>query len=282
MRRKLSLAIGGLMLLLCTQASWVFAQGEDEILARIGKEVITRIDYEARLKSLPPGKRQEFEHFEKKKELLDNMIKARLLVVEGTNRGMTENPDIQARLRMIRDDYITQEYVRDYIEKKVEVTEEEVKVSYETNPEFRERDYIKMSQIVVEKEEEANEILKSLKKGENFKKLARERSMDPASKYIGGELDWFEKGKGEREIEEALATLEKGAISEIVKVQGKYYILKLEDRRTSPRPPFPKVKDSIIKELRYKKLADLVDKEIEELKKKITIETYYDKLKTEK
>lgn len=282
MKGMLRWMMGGLILFSFAQGSRVFAQEADEILAKVGKEVITRTDYETRLKSLPSGKRQEFEDFEKRKELLDNMIKTRLLVVEGTNRGMTENSDFQAKLRMIRDDFITQEYVRTYIEKEVEVTEEEVKIYYDTNPEFKERDYIRISQIVVEKEEEAKEILESLKKGENFKKLARERSVDPVSKYAGGEVEWFEKGKGEKGIEEALSKLEKGAMSEIVKVRGNYYILKLEDRRTSPKPPFLKVKDNILRQLRYKKVTQLVDKEIEELKKKITVETFYDKLKAEK
>jgi peptidyl-prolyl cis-trans isomerase C len=255
---------------------------DDEVLARVGNEAITRIDYETRLKSMPPGKRQEFEDFEKKKELLDNMIKARLLVVEGTNKGMMEKADLQAKLRAIRDDFITQEYVLAYIEKKVEVTEEETKAYYESSPEFRARDVVKMSQIVVEKEAEAKEILKSLKKGENFKKLAREKSADPVSKYQGGEVEWFEKGNEDKEIEEALLKLEKGGISDIVKAKGNYYILKLDDRKTIPQPPYLKVKDEILRNLKRKKLLEIVGEEIEDLKKKITIETFYDKLKTEK
>jgi parvulin-like peptidyl-prolyl isomerase len=234
MEKMLKLTIAGLMLFSFIQVVEAIAQGEDEILARVGKEVITRLDFETRLKSIPPGRRQEFEAFEKRKDLLDKMIKARLVVVEGTNKGMMENPDLQAKLRAIRDDLITQEYVRAYIEKKAEVTEEETKAYYESSPEFRERDLVKMSQIVVEKEEEAKEILKSLKQGENFKKIAREKSLDPVSKFQGGEVEWFEKGQGEKEIEEALSKLEKGGISEIVKAKGNYYILKLDDEKTFP------------------------------------------------
>ena len=282
MEKMLKLAIAGLILASIIQTAEAFAQGEDEILAKVGKEVITRLDFETRLKSMPPGRRQEFEGFEKRKEFLDKMIKARLLVVEGTDKGMMEKPDLQAKLRAIRDDFITQEYVRAYIEKKVEVTEEETKAYYESSPEFRERDVVKMSQIVVEKEEEAKEILKSLKQGENFKKIAREKSLDPVSKFHGGEVEWFEKGQGEKEIEEALSKLEKGGISDIVKAKGNYYILKLDDRKNVPKPPYTKVKDEILKKLKYKKLVELVETEVEGLKKKVTVETFYDKLKTEK
>jgi len=273
--------IFGVLLVLTVVCSERAFGAEDEILAKVGNEVITRIDFEARLKSFLPTQREELKNFEKKKLLLDNMIRGRLLVVEGENRGLNEKPDIKAGLRMVRDDYITQEFVRAYIENKVEVTEEEVQNYYDTNPEIKEREFLKISQIVVEKEEAAKEILEMLKKGEHFKKLAQERSIDPASKPMAGELDWFEKGKGEKAIEEAVANLEKGGISGIVKAKSGYYILKLDEKRVSPKPPYLKIKDDLVRKLVYKKLTEVVNKEIEDLKKKITIETFYEKLGSE-
>ena len=280
MRRSWIFIFGVLLVLAVVCSEGTFG-AEDEILAKVGNEVITRIDFEARLRSFPPAQREELKNFEKKKLLLENMIKGRLLVVEGENRGLNEKPDIKAGLRMIRDDYITQEFVRAYIENKVEVTDEEVQNYYNTNPEIKEREFLKISQIVVEKEEEAKEILERLKKGEHFKKLAQERSIDPASKPMAGELDWFEKGKGEKEIEDAVANLEKGGISGIVKAKGGYYILKLDEKRVNPKPPYLKVKDDLTRKLVYKKLTEVVNKEIEDLKKKITIETFYEKLSSE-
>jgi len=273
--------IFGVLLVLTVVCSERAFGAEDEILAKVGNEVITRIDFEARLKSFLPTQREELKNFEKKKLLLDNMIRGRLLVVEGENRGLNEKPDIKAGLRMVRDDYITQEFVRAYIENKVEVTEEEAQNYYDTNPEIKEREFLKISQIVVEKEEAAKEILEMLKKGEHFKKLAQERSIDPASKPMAGELDWFEKGKGEKAIEEAVANLEKGGISGIVKAKSGYSILKLDEKRVSPKPPYLKIKDDLVRKLVYKKLTEVVNKEIEDLKKKITIETFYEKLGSE-
>ncbi len=280
MRRSWIFIFGVLLVLTVVCSEGTFG-AEDEILAKVGNEVITRIDFEARLRSFPPTQIEELKNFEKKKLLLDNMIKGRLLVVEGENRGLNEKPYIKAGLRMIRDDYITQEFVRAYIENKVGVTEEEVQDYYNTSPEIKEREFLKISQIVVEKEEEAKEILEMLKKGEHFKKLAQERSIDPASKPMAGELDWFEKGKGEKAIEEAVADLEKGGISGIVKAKSGYYILKLDEKRMSPKPPYLKIKDDLIRKLVYKKLTEVVNKEIEDLKKKITIETFYEKLGSE-
>ena len=274
-------AMSIIFLFFVTQVSRVLAQSNEEILAKVGNEVITRIDFETRLKSLPPAAREQLKDFEKKKELLDLMIKGRLLLTEAGTKGLAEKPDIKAHLRMVRDDFITQEYVRVYIENKVEVSDDEAEKYYNTSPEIRDREYLKVSQIVVEKEEEAKEILARLKKGEHFSKLAREKSIDPASKASAGDLDWFEKGKKEKEIEDALAKLEKGEISDIVKAKGGYYILKLDERRIVPKPPYLRLKDEIIGRLKYQKIAELVEKEIEEMKKKTNIETFYEKLNSE-
>jgi peptidyl-prolyl cis-trans isomerase C len=251
---------------------------EDEILAKVGNDVITRIDFEARIKSFPPAAQEELKDVEKRKALLDNMIKARLLVLEAENKGLNEKPELKATMRIIRDDLTTQEYVRSYIEKKVEVSNLEVEAYYNADPEYGEREYLKVSQIVVEKEEEAKEILGRIKKGEPFNKLARERSIDVASKYVAGALEWFEKGTGEKEMEEALLKLENGGISDIVKMKGNYYILRLDERRITPKAPFLKIKDEIIRKLRLKKITALVEKEIEELKKKTSVQTFYEKL----
>ena len=267
-----------ILFLMLTQVPWILAQAKDEVLAKVGNEVITRLDFETRLKSFPPGVQAGLNNLEKRRQLLESMIKTRLMFVEGNDNGMTENAEIKAKLRMMRDDLITQEYIRAYIEKKVEISDEEAERYYNTNPEIQDRENLKVSQIVLGSEEEAKRILERLKKGENFKKLAIENSIDSMSKKLGGELEWFEKGKKGKEMEEALAKLAKGEISDIVQLNGNYYIFKLDDRNIVPKPPFLKIKDEIIRGLKYRKTAELAEKEIEELKKKITIEVFYDKL----
>ena len=271
------LILTGLLFFLL-QVPPVPAQEKDEILARVGNEVITRIDLETRIMSLPPSVQEMLKDPKNKIQLLDNMVKARLLVVESGKRGLSEHSDVLAKVRMFRDDVLTQEYVRAYLGKMVEVTDQEAENFYNTNPDIKERESFKVSQIVVDKEGEAKEILETLKKGEYFKKMVKERSVDPASKYTGGELEWFEKGKGPKEFEEALQNVEKGGITEVFRANGKYYILRLDEKMTIPKPPFLKVKDQIIKKLMDQKLAAVVEKEIEELKKQIAVETFYDKL----
>ena len=277
--RKFSTFIFGI-LVFSTLISVDRAYGaEDEILAKVGNEAITRLDFETRLKSFPPTTQAGLNDFEKRKQLLDSMIKARLLFVGGNDRGLSKKEEFKAQLKMMRDDLMTQEYLRAFVEKNVKISDEEAENAYNTNPEIRKREYLKVSQIVLGSEDEAKRVLERLKKGENFRKLAMENSIDPAGKRLGGEQEWFEKGKKEKEIEEALEKLENGGISDILKANGNYYIFKLDARNVYPKPPYLKMKDEIIKELKYKKTAELAEKEVEELRKKITVEVFYDQLK---
>jgi peptidyl-prolyl cis-trans isomerase C len=279
--RKLWTVVLGVSMLAVLGAFGSSDGKEDEVLARVGNEVITRTDFETRLKSFGPQVNEKVKDLETKKDLLEAMIKIRLFVVEAANKGLMDRPDVTARLKLIQDDFISQEYIRAYLAEKVMVPEEEVENYYKTNPEYGEREFFKAGLILVAKESEAKEILEALKRGEPFRKLAREKSIDPATKLIGGDMDPFERGRGQKEIEEAVAKLEKGQMSGVVKTKEGYAILKLEDRRVDPKPPFLKVRDRIVAKLQQAKLSELVEREVGELRKKIKIDVFYDQLKNE-
>ncbi|MBE43906.1 MAG: peptidylprolyl isomerase [Thaumarchaeota archaeon] len=84
---------------------------------------------------------------------------------------------------------------------------------------------IRCAHILVAKFSEAQEILDKIKKGESFSKLAGERSLD-GSRKRGGDLGYFGRGKMVKDFEKTAFTLEKGQISNIVKTQFGYHIIK--------------------------------------------------------
>lgn len=87
-------------------------------------------------------------------------------------------------------------------------------------------DKIKCSHILVRKQSEALTILERLKKGESFANLARELSIDRGSAKKGGDLGLFGRGTMVRPFEEAAFKLSKGEISEPVKTEFGYHIIK--------------------------------------------------------
>lgn len=85
---------------------------------------------------------------------------------------------------------------------------------------------IKCSHILVKKQGEALEILDRIKKGEKFGKLAKELSIDSGSAKRDGNLGYFTKGMMVKPFEEAAFKLQIGQISEPVKSEFGYHIIK--------------------------------------------------------
>jgi foldase protein PrsA len=85
---------------------------------------------------------------------------------------------------------------------------------------------IKCSHILVQKQSEALAILEKIKNGEKFGKLAKELSIDSGSAKRDGNLGYFGRGKMVKEFENAAFNLQAGQISEPVKTQYGYHIIK--------------------------------------------------------
>ena len=85
---------------------------------------------------------------------------------------------------------------------------------------------IKCSHILVKKQSEAIEILDKIKTGEKFGKMARQFSIDSGSAKRDGSLGYFGRGKMVKEFENAAFALQAGQISEPIKTQYGYHIIK--------------------------------------------------------
>ncbi len=85
---------------------------------------------------------------------------------------------------------------------------------------------IKCSHILVEKQSQALAILDRIKNGEKFGKLAKDLSTDTGSAKRDGNLGYFTKGKMVKHFEEAAFKLQIGQVSEPVKSEFGYHIIK--------------------------------------------------------
>lgn len=112
--------------------------------------------------------------------------------------------------------------------------------------------------ILVDDEAKAKEIAKKAKAGEDFAKLAKENSKDSAED--GGDLGYFTKEQMVPEFAEAAFKLEKGQVSDPVKSQFGWHVIKLEDKRQKPVPTFEQVEDQVEQYLVRKAQADMVTK----------------------
>jgi peptidyl-prolyl cis-trans isomerase D len=100
---------------------------------------------------------------------------------------------------------------------------------------------------VAEVQKKATDILNQAKKGSNFEDLAKKNSDDPISKAKGGDVGWIIAGAGQAvpEVEHAAFSLPKGSISDLVKTQFGFQIIKVVDRETAHTKSFEEVRDTI-------------------------------------
>ena len=126
------------------------------------------------------------------------------------------------------------------------ITDKELKDNYK--PE------IKASHILVKDEATAKKVKEELGQGKSFEELAKQYSEDTGSKEKGGDLGYFTAGKMVKEFEDAAYKLKKDEVSEPVKSQFGYHIIKVTDIKE--QKPFDEVKGDIKKDLVQKKAQD--------------------------
>lgn len=96
----------------------------------------------------------------------------------------------------------------------------------------------------------ASDIVKQLRQGKSFSRLAKKHSQDPGSAAKGGDLGFLSPGLMAKEFEAAARKLKKGEISDPVRTKYGYHVIKLTDYKPEKRTPFAKVKDKIAEQLR--------------------------------
>ena len=111
-----------------------------------------------------------------------------------------------------------------------------------------------------EAEDKLKAVIVRLKKGEDFAKVASEVTEDPSGKANGGDLGYFSKDQMVPEFSEVAFKLDKGQISEPVKTQFGWHVIKIEDKRVKEPPKFVDVKPQIENFVVRKAQADLVTK----------------------
>ena len=167
---------------------------------------------------------------------------------------------------------------------KATVSAEEAKGFYEKNKEkFKQPEQVKASHILIEVKDGATEaekkaarqkieaILKKVKAGEDFAKLAQENSQCPSSSQ-GGDLGFFGRGQMVPPFETAAFALKPGAVSDIVETQFGYHIIKVTDKKAESTVAYETVKEQISQRLKATKTQEAVSRYVAELEKGAKIE----------
>jgi len=186
-----------------------------------------------------------------------------LLVREAKKKGLDKSADVKNQMELAGQTVLVRTYVSEWI-KENPIPDAALRKEYDViKSQIGDREY-KVRHILVEKEDDAKDIIASLQKGEKFEKLA-ERSKDPGSKDKGGDLDWNAPGNFVKPFSDAMVATPKGKFTtQPVQTQFGWHVILIEDIREAKVPSFEEVKPQLAQRMQ----AQILDRYFKELRAK--------------
>jgi len=261
------------------------AADKNAVLAEVGGKKLEAKVLEEQIANLPPQMQMMLvQNPQIKKQFVERWVDTNLLALEAQKTKLDQDPAVKNKLDEAKTFILAQEYVMKEIEKKINVTDAEVKAYFEKNKaEFSEPESVKASHILVKVPQDADEkawkdaeakikdIKKKLDGGADFAKLAQEMSDDPGSKAKGGDLGFFSKGRMVPEFEAAAFALKPGEVSQPVKTPFGYHLIKVVEKKDAHEKSFDEVKDQVKQNLLNQKRREALDAMLLNLKKQYPV-----------
>lgn len=240
----------------------------ETIVASFGVQTITLGEFNQLWEQVP----EEYKLQLDKSMVLDQMISEKLLIQEAKDMGLENDNDVLEQIKKMTEQILVQVLIEREILNKVKVSDEDISEYYEQNKDsFTEKEQVRLYNILLETEEEAQDILEQLKAGGDFSEIAKEKSTGPSAAQ-GGDLGYLTKGTIIPEIEDVVFALEVEELSEAIKTDFGFHILKITEKILETVKALEEVKEDIIQTLLPTKQKEAFENLLEELKGKAEIE----------
>jgi len=227
------------------------------VLAKVNGAEIRASDLALAEEELGPSLAQ-MDPATKKENVLSFLIDMKIVSKEAEDKKIAERDDFKTRLAFARNRLLMDNLLA--AEGKAATTDDNMKKVYEdAAKQISGEQEVHARHILVETEDQAKKIEEQLKKGADFAELAKKESKDPGASD-GGDLGFFTKDQMVPEFSTAAFALEAGKISDPVKTQFGWHIIKVEEKRTRKAPDFEQVKPQIETYVVRKAQADYVSK----------------------
>lgn len=253
--------------------------GDSRPVARIDDTVITVGDVQDRINKMAPFPRGRYVALDKKKDMLDNLIRVEVMAKEAEKRGYDQDPEV---VRVKKQQMISKFLQKEFESKlRVEdVPDADVQKYYGEHPEeFNRPDEVRVSQILLKDKPRADKVAAEARAADKndpkvFRELVTKYSEDEDSKPRGGDLTSFDRASTiypKPVIDAAFALKEVGDVSAPVKSDKGYHVLRLTQKRPGFSRPLPEVKRQIQQRLFRDMRTKALDAFVADLKKKYSV-----------
>jgi len=236
-------------------AAWT--QESDPVVARANGVDIRQSDLTlaedevgASMQQIPPEQKRDY--------LISYLADVVVLAQTAEQQKLADRADVKHRLEFARNKVLMEALLQNAGQ--AGVTDEAMRKVYDDAvKQMPSEQEVHARHILVPTEDEAKAIEAELKNGADFVTLAKAKSKEPGA-ADGGDLGYFTKDQMVPEFSEVAFKLDKGQVSDPVKTQFGWHIIKLEDKRTKPTPAYDEVKGQLENYVAHRAQADLVQK----------------------
>src|SRR5476651_2426133 len=256
-RLGLAAAVTGCLAMVLFAGFPVKAEDANPVLAKVNGSEIRQSDLALAEEELGPSLAQ-MDPATKKDNVLSFLIDMKIVAKAAEDKKVENNEDFKKRLAFTRSRLLMDSLLAS--EGKAATTDDAMKKVYEdASKQITGEQEVHARHILVETEDEAKAVEEDLKKGADFAELAKKESKDPGASD-GGDLGFFTKDQMVPEFSAVAFALEPGKISDPVKTQFGWHVIKVEEKRTRKAPDFDQVKAQIETYVTRKAQADYVAK----------------------
>jgi peptidyl-prolyl cis-trans isomerase C len=276
--------------------------GSQTVVARIDGEAITLQEFERRLHEQSAFTRARYASPDRRKALLEQLVRFELLAREAKKRGYDRDPAVVLAAKQ----RVVERMIAEELDGKLrpqDLPEAEVARYYREHmdhPPFTQAEAVRVSQVLVKDRAEAAKVVALARKlggngkddgkdaEEGFRRVVATLSLDEDSKQRGGDLGFLERGNGGGQggggdqpravIEAAFALRALGEVSEPVESPRGFHVLRLTQRRVGFVRPYEEVRDQARAQLHYERRAQRLEQWVAEMRRKVPVEVYEDKL----
>lgn len=253
--RQLWLTAGVALVTAALSLSGCAPAAEDSpVLAIVNGSPITLAEFDIRWSELSESTRTRYESEGGKRQFLDYLISRELLMQEARKRGLDKSPSLRQHVQRYKERLLLDQVMEDVVEGNNEIDQDELEAYFASHGAVLPApDRIEISQIVSNNVYAAKDIKRMLNEGVAFESLARRYSTDRYTKPKGGYVGLYKKGSAPPEVEEVIYRLRPGRISDPIKTESGFYIVRVVTRRPGDTKEVLAARERLKQELKAEK-----------------------------
>ncbi|UCH85011.1 MAG: peptidyl-prolyl cis-trans isomerase [Candidatus Latescibacterota bacterium] len=267
--------IGAMLFVIgCSKDGDVSGDASDELAAEVEDWTLTRAELDEIVESLSDQQKAKFKTPEGKAELADLLIEEEIYHQEAIKEGFDKDKDVLEMLDKYKRSLLVNQYFDRVVKAKAAPTEQEIHDYYEANQDrYTKQPIVRAQHVFSTDREKLVKLKKEIDDGEPMTTIAHLHSEDEATRADGGNLGYFNPGgyiRGigySKELSDAAFSMQKGIVSDPIKWEKGYSLLRVNEIRPAELRPYDDVHDEIEALLTQQNLKDVKESVYAEVKK---------------